>query len=136
MDTGSFVVAFAAGLGHYSITEAELWAILKGLQLARARDSQKVHLETDSLAAVRLIKMECSPLHPCFNLIQDIRCLMQPEDNFYLSHILREANQVADGLAKMGLSLEPISRIFENLPLFLSAAFCADNAGVIFPRVF
>lgn len=76
--------------------------------------------------------MKCSPLHPSFNLVKKIKNLMIPNDDYQLSHILHEANQVADGLVKHGHSLDVNCRIFQNLPLFLSVTFWVDNAGVIF----
>lgn len=40
-------------------------------------------------------------------------------DYVKISHVVREANQVADSLAKFGLSLEVHSRIFMSIPVFI-----------------
>lgn len=60
---------FAAGMGPCTIMEAELRAILIGLLLTKERGFNRIHVETDSLAAVRLINSDCSPLHPSFNIV-------------------------------------------------------------------
>lgn len=93
-------------------------------------------METDSLAAVRLIQMDCSPLHLTFNLIREIMASMEPAENFRICHVMREANQVADGLIKHSLSLESNFVTFDNLPLFMPTAFWTDFSGVLPPWFF
>lgn len=61
-------------------------------------------VESDSMAAVRLINLGCSSLHPSANLVYDIRKFLDIEGQMLLSHTYREANQVA-GLAKIGMDL-------------------------------
>lgn len=70
-DLSRFCFGFSAFLGSCSITEAELWAILKGLH-ARSKGFQKIIVETDFLAAKNLILGDSSVLHPCFNLVKEI----------------------------------------------------------------
>lgn len=132
-EMGEFLFGYAAGLGPSSITEAELMAILRGMQIARERGFEKILVETDSLAVVSLLKRECLPLHPSFNIIQDIKSLLLQRDS-QAHHIFRESNQVADGFAKHGLDMEQICCIFESSPPFVSLALRADSAGVVLPR--
>lgn len=132
-DRGWFVCGFASGLGGGSIIEAELWTILVGLQLVKNRGCEKVNVLTDSTDVVRLILTDCSSLHPCFNLVCDIKKLMGVEGHIILTHTFREANLVADGFAKHGLGMSTGCIIFENIPSFVAAALSADDAGVI-PR--
>lgn len=70
---GSVVRSNRETLSPCSVAEAELWAILKGLKLAKERGYDRIQVETDSLVALRLIQMDCSPLHPSFNLIREIK---------------------------------------------------------------
>lgn len=74
-DSGNFVFDFTVNLGPCSVMEAELWAILNGLKLAKDKGFDKIQLETNSLAAMRIIQMDCSPLHPSFILIEEIKSL-------------------------------------------------------------
>lgn len=135
-DEGGFFAGFATPLGPCSVTEAKLWGILRGLQLARARGLDKIMVETDSMAAVRLIRMDCSPIHPNISLIKEIQDLMNPKKFCRIDHVMREANKVADDFAKHGLlmSLDSSICIFENIPLFVDGAFGADCTGTVFPR--
>lgn len=49
---------------------------------------------------------------------------------------MREANQVADGFAKFGLSIDIQIRVFNFSPNFIVNALRADESGVCFPRDF
>lgn len=133
-ENGGFVIGFAAGLGACSCTEAELWAVLRGLQLVKDRGIQSLAIETDFMVAINLISGGCSSFHPCFNLVKDIRDLLDQLRNYSVEHTFREANQVADGLAKFSLGLDNSCNIFTSLLPFVSVAFAADFNGVTFPR--
>jgi hypothetical protein len=47
------------------------------------------------------------------NLVEDIHHIHNNDDEVTLSHLFREANLVADGLGKHGLSLDNNVNIFE-----------------------
>lgn len=130
---GEFVLGFAKGVEAASITEAELQAILVGLRLSIQKRFDKVCVETDSMTACKLINSRCSPLHPCYNLVEDIRSSLAHMGIGAVTHVLRESNQVADGFAKFGLSLQSSCQLFEVLPNFVSIAFKADVTGTMFP---
>ncbi|KEH31528.1 hypothetical protein MTR_4g095720 [Medicago truncatula] len=52
------------------------------------------------------------------------------------SHLLREANQIADSLAKFDLSLDNSIRIFDYVPDFSLNYVVADTLAVSFPQDF
>lgn len=133
---GNFHGGFAARLDPGTITSTELWGIAKGLRLAQAKEARRVWVETDSMAAVKLVKGGCSPLHPCYNLVKDIQELMAQLGECLLSRTFREENQVADGTAKFGMGAELGDIFFDRLPSFVSSAFAADCMGTFFPRGF
>lgn len=116
--------------------EAELQAILAGTQLLHARGFSNINMESDSLLAVRLIQHGCATTHPHFGLVKEIQQGMQRLRDITISHILREGNKVADGLAKFGANLDDCSRLFLRLPSFVSIQFHADMMGIVFPRGF
>nr|KYP62996.1 Putative ribonuclease H protein At1g65750 family [Cajanus cajan] len=79
---GSFVVAFSCKIGLCSVVQAELWAVYYGLKLAHdIRISGDLFVESDSVITVNFVSLV----------------------NY--KHVFREANQVADVLAKRGLTL-------------------------------
>ncbi|KAF7804220.1 putative ribonuclease H protein At1g65750 family [Senna tora] len=53
---GRFICGFNRHLGSCNTLHAELWGILKGLEMARYLELRKVQLESDSLLAIKLIK--------------------------------------------------------------------------------
>lgn len=133
---GEFIFGFASHLGEASITEAELRAILMDSILIKIHGWVRVVIESDSSTAVKLINMGCSPLHPYFSLVRDIRDLLPSNEVVRVVHTLREANQVADCFAKFGLSLDRCSSFYNNVPGFASMALSSDLAGTFFPRGF
>ena len=48
--------------------------------------------------------------------------------NFYVSHVFREGNQCADGLANIGLSVNQFT-ILQIIPASLQAVFVKDKLG-------
>jgi len=57
-------------------------------------------------------------------------------DTSHINYVLREANQIADSLAKFGLSLETICRFFNYVPAFSSNSLIGDAHHVTFLRGF
>lgn len=72
---GRFLFGFALDLSPCSVIEAELHAILAGINLARLKGFRMVMIESDSLLVVRFIRDGCSSRHPLFNLVSNIRGL-------------------------------------------------------------
>ncbi|XP_015938268.1 uncharacterized protein LOC107463901 [Arachis duranensis] len=92
---------------------AELWGIVKGLQIAVPNDLQNIIVDSDSLMALQAIKTGCPSSHPCAALVQDILILSRRVQNIDWNHTLREANAVADIMAKKGHDLPIGLHIFD-----------------------
>lgn len=135
-DSGKFCFAFSCNLGECSVLASELWAILYGARLAWERGFQNIIIESDSLLAINLLKNGCSSRHPCYALVHQIMQVIGGVPTIRSHHILREANQVADLLAKNGLFLDVRCRLFDSMPDFLSLPCLADNSAIPFPRGF
>lgn len=86
--------------------------------------------------AIELLNKDCSQRHPSYALVHQIKSYWSSNPNIQCMHTLREANQVADRLAKFGLSLDERCHIFETIPAFLDLAVSADRASVSFPHGF
>jgi ribonuclease HI len=98
--------------GHYlagfisetsDILFVELFAIYKGLLLARDMSIDELVCYSDSLHCVNLIKGPQVKFHVNVVLIQDIKELFS-QTNVSLLHTLGEGNQCADFFAKLGAS--------------------------------
>ncbi|CAN1849082.1 Putative ribonuclease H protein At1g65750 [Linum perenne] len=95
-------LAFSGKLGICSITRAELRAILQGLDYAWNGGHRKVLVQTDSLAAVLLLRAAESPTHCHLSKVSSIRERLERDWQVDIRHIYREANGAADYLANLG----------------------------------
>ncbi|GAU11996.1 hypothetical protein TSUD_196200 [Trifolium subterraneum] len=89
--------------GSSDILLTELFAIYKGLTLAKNMVIDELVYYSDSLHCINLIKGPSIKYHVYAVLIQDIKELMS-QSNITLCHTLREGNNCADFLAKFGAS--------------------------------
>jgi ribonuclease HI len=80
---------------------AELTAIHRGLLLAVESGIEVLVCYSDSLLSTKLIMDHVSNYHAYVVLIQDIKDILSSR-NFSIHHCLREGNQCADFLAKLG----------------------------------
>nr|KYP70931.1 Putative ribonuclease H protein At1g65750 family [Cajanus cajan] len=129
---GRFIIAFSKSLGRYSIIQSELWALLLGLRLIQNHHlGGQISIESDSKEAVKLIEEGCNRGHPCYDLVKAINDLTLYLSVFSYSYIAREANLVADKLARHRSRLEENMTIFHSPPSFILSLLVADNAVLI-----
>lgn len=95
---------------------------------------RRLAIDSDSMAAVRVIKEGCSALHMRLSRTSSWR--WKRLGRCQINHVLREANQLADCLAKFGLSPEACSMLFGVLPNFTVLSFHGDLAGLGSLKVF
>jgi ribonuclease HI len=107
---GHIILVSTGFLGHSTNNVAELWGLIKGLQLSIENNFTKLIVEGDSQIIINLL---CGILHganpnrisPSWRLshgLQIITNLVQPNQVFIPTHIRRKENQVVDELANMG----------------------------------
>ena len=114
--SGSFISAFSGYINHsYDILFAELTALHQGLILATNLNYEEVACYSDSLLSVNLIKEDLNQFHVYVVLIRNIKDLLSSR-NYSLHHSLREGNQCADCLAKLGASNDDELIIHANPP--------------------
>ncbi|QHO25231.1 Putative ribonuclease H protein [Arachis hypogaea] len=128
---GRYLIGFAGNLGNCSIMHAELWAIVHGLTIAITHGYQNLMVESDSVAAINFIKNGSSSGHHCAPLIQDVRVLTERLKKVSWIHVFREANTVADQLAKKGHDLPLGLHIFDSSPPDISYALLCDCIGTV-----
>ena len=70
---GKWILGFAKYLGNTSPYIAELWGVLQGLTLAKARNCGKVQLQVDSYVVVQSVLSRGRGNARGWSLIQEIR---------------------------------------------------------------
>lgn len=133
---GAFLCGFAVKLGKCTVPQAELWAVIYGLRLAKDRGFSNIHVESDSLIAVNLINGGCLASHQCRPLVNEIKKLIPEVDRAQVTHVFWKANQVADCLATYALSLDMDCKIFDVIPDYLGLSLLGDVCKTIYPRGF
>lgn len=121
-------------MGHCTVPQAKLWAIIHGLGLAKDRGFSQIHVESDSITVVNFINGGCLATHSCRPLVNEIIKLFPSAGGIQVSHVFREANQVADWLANYGLSLNMTCKIFEFVPDFLWNSILGDVCKTVYPH--
>ena len=132
---GEWLGGFAEKLGICSSVRAELRAVLRRLLLARDKGFKKIIIFVDSIMVMGMLKgdMDCNARH--HTIIQCCKSLMEANDwEVRISHCYREANQVADTLANLGIELTCSFAYFNEPPREVSPSLYADQIGVKFPR--
>src|ERR1044072_7715191 len=97
---GAFVQAFSRKIGVCSALQAELWGILWGLRYAHRKGISHVFIESDSSSSISLMSSGCDDSHPCAPLVREIQSTLLIFTQVRWGHIFREANSVANALAK------------------------------------
>ncbi|KAJ8436976.1 hypothetical protein Cgig2_012263 [Carnegiea gigantea] len=105
-DRREWLVGFIERMGVCSSTKAEIKATLQGLRLAQHMGLKKISLQLDSLTVMGMLKgtydwcLEHAPL------LSECKSLIESRDwEVKVSHCFREANQVADHLANLSLTM-------------------------------
>ncbi|KAJ1417015.1 Ribonuclease H domain [Sesbania bispinosa] len=128
---GSFITGFGSHLPCASALEVELWGLLRGARLAKRKGLQNVILETDSALAIKLVNERVSATYLCSSLIEQIKEAASYFKVVMWSHILREANSLADCLAKAVLDEGFGYREFRSPPSFTLVPLLHDGVGSV-----
>ncbi|KAK2454619.1 hypothetical protein QL285_002162 [Trifolium repens] len=133
-DLGYYLFGFSGFIqGSSDILLAELLAIYQGLILVKNMGIDELVCYSDSLHCISLIKGPTMNYHVYAMLIQDIRELLS-QINTTICHTLREGNNCADFLAKLGASSDSDLTIHASPPEGLSDILWSNAAGTFFFR--
>nr|KYP77074.1 Putative ribonuclease H protein At1g65750 [Cajanus cajan] len=131
-NNGDFILAFSGLIGNCSVLQVEIMGhLIKDKFL-----SYHIIIESDSVLATEFLNKGCPRFHPCYSLINQI---VRMAGGFYeveCVHIFREANQVADKFAKLGLSFIEGFQCFNTPPNWAHFLLLADKFAFCFPRGF
>nr|KYP71799.1 hypothetical protein KK1_011072 [Cajanus cajan] len=122
-----------AGVGDN--LKAELLAILHGMKLAWRANFCNILCVSDSLLAVNLVLGPLDVLHKYTPIIAHIKELLQQSWSVCFCHSLREGNQSADFLSKLGPNCGVDLVVLDTMPEGLHPFVTADAAGTVFRRM-
>jgi ribonuclease HI len=133
-DGGLFLVGALGFIPDSSdILLAELQAIYHGLILTNNMGFTELTRYTDSLTCISLIQGKPSSYHVYAVLIQSIKDILS-QSIVILCHTLREDNQCADFLAKLGASSNDNLKIHTSPPDDLLNLLHVDASGTLLMR--
>ena len=101
---GEWVRGFSIKLEACPALEAELWAILYGLRLARDKGIRFLIVEVDSLLC-RWLNENRKDTNRYRNLREECNHLLRLPQQVEVKHIFREMNQATDLLANLAMDL-------------------------------
>jgi len=132
--SGVFIAGFSGFINHsQDILFAKLSALYQGLKLAISLNFEELAYYSDSLLTVNLIKDDLNHFHVYVVLIQNIKDLIS-STNFTLQHLLKEGNQCADYMAKIGASNDVDLVIRSSPHKGLLPLLRTDELGSLFIR--
>ena len=106
-DTGAFCLCAIMKIGNVnSPLQAELMAIVFGLQLAKEHSFPSILVESDSLLAIQEIAKHNDSFCQWANIISDIVDMASSYDQCSFKHTRRTANMCAHNVAKLHCELD------------------------------
>jgi len=121
-DSGLFIAGFSGFIPDTDdILLAKLSAIYHGIIMAKDLGYAEFACYSDSLVCINLINGLIERYHMYVVLIQDIKYLLH-QINVTVSHTLREGNQCADFMAKLGV-FSDFNLLLHELPLVILLIF-------------
>ncbi|XP_016178547.1 uncharacterized protein LOC107621000 [Arachis ipaensis] len=129
---GKWVAGFIANLGNCNVIHAELKGVFHGLEMAWDLGMRRMIVEMDFKEGVEFItRRKEDEERCCYNpLIQEIRRIKNRPWELQFRHTCREANRVADSLAKLALSKVKGFQFFDNPPDNLEQILDDDVKGI------
>jgi len=129
---GEWLGGFAERMGVCTSMKAKIKAVYRGLQLAKSMNIRNLWVKLDSQIVVGMLNggfpwsKEHEPLlNSCKKLIQSQDWVVK------ISHCYREANQVADKLANLGINLPSGCTVFSSPPQEIMELLYADNVVAV-----
>ncbi|KAG7591719.1 Ribonuclease H-like superfamily [Arabidopsis thaliana x Arabidopsis arenosa] len=131
---GSWYGGFSLNVGICSAPLAELWGVYYGLYIAWERKITRLELEVDSGLVVGFLTAGISDSHPLSFLVRLCYGFLSRDWIVCISHVYREANRLADGLANYAFSLPLGFHAFTVCPELVYPVMLEDKNGSAYPR--
>jgi ribonuclease HI len=131
---GEWIHGFSKFIGRGDAYIAELWGVLEGISLARRMNFSKVEVRIDSLEVVNDITNK-KPSRMCGKALVGRICqIMDLDWDVIVNHSYREANWLADALARHSFYVNDEACFFHDCPNFCKHHLDADEKGIVSPR--
>lgn len=121
-------------IGRCTAPLAELWGVYYGLYIAWEQRVTRLELEVDSQVVVGLLQTGISDSHPLSFLVRLCHGFLSRDWIVRISHMYREANYLADGLANYAFSLPLGFHALLVLPSDVESLLNDDVIGSTRPR--
>ncbi|KAG7594637.1 Ribonuclease H-like superfamily [Arabidopsis thaliana x Arabidopsis arenosa] len=131
---GDWCGGFSLNIGRCTAPLAELWGVYYGLYIAWEKKITRLELEVDSQLVVGFLKTGVSEMHPLSFLVRLCHGFLSRDWIVRISHLCREANRLADGLANYAFSLPIGFHFFDAVPNDVDSLFRDDVIGSTRPR--
>jgi ribonuclease HI len=131
---GDWIFGFAGTVGISTILHVELLAIYHGLQVAWDQGHINIICYSDSTLSIQLIGEEVNLWHHYASILANIKALVQRNWSICFKHTKREANTVADLLAKTGAASTSNWTEMKEPPPSTIAFLQADAVRVLYLR--
>ncbi|CAA7016120.1 unnamed protein product [Microthlaspi erraticum] len=131
---GEWCGGFALNIGRCTATLAELWGVYYGLVIAWEKRIMKLEVEVDSELVVGFLKTGIGPSHPLSFLVRLCHGSLKRDWEVRISHVYRETNRLADGLANYAFTLALGFHPFHVPPADLDSILQDDILGSSYPR--
>ncbi|CAA7018347.1 unnamed protein product [Microthlaspi erraticum] len=131
---GHWCGGFALNIGRCTAPMAELWGVYYGLCFAWEQRITRLEVEVDSLMVVGFLKTGIEDSHPLSFLVRLCHGFLSKDWEVRVTHVYREANRLADGLANYAFSLPFGLHSFDVVPPDLLSVLVEDERGDLFPR--
>jgi ribonuclease HI len=113
-NNGQIMYILAGHLGHDTNNSAEIWGLIRGIQLATSLNLNHLIFEGDSQVVIELATKlingsDPAKVSPSWHLLiplETLFSLLRPSLTLIPSHVRREANKVVDKLANEGVSTQ------------------------------
>lgn len=99
--TGSWLGGFTNNLGYCSPVQAEVWALLRSIQLATQMGFKKVIFEGDSCEVINGMASDPVSNQVVCNILRACRKEARSIESWSMVAVTREVNKAADHLARM-----------------------------------
>lgn len=134
-EEGRWCAGFAVNIGICSAPLAELWGVYYGLYIAWEHGATRVALEVDSEIVVGFLRSGIVDTHPLSFLVHLCHGFISRDWIVRVTHVYREANRLADGLANYAFSLPLGFHSLSTCPRVVDSLVFEDVVGLAHSRL-
>ena len=131
---GRWCGGFSINIRFCSAPLAELWGVYYGLYMAWEKRLMRIELEVHSELVVGFLRQGISESQPLSFLVRLCHGFISRDWIVRNSHVYREANRQADGLANYAFSLPLGFHVLDSCPAVLETFVEDDARGTAFLR--